>query len=63
MDKEHLKSAADKASGAVKEAAGKVTGDKRLEAEGKVDKVKGDARQFLGDAKDAARKADRGEVN
>jgi uncharacterized protein YjbJ (UPF0337 family) len=62
MDKEHLKSAADKVSGAAKEAAGKVTGDKRLEAEGKVDKIKGEAREVLGDAKDAARKADRGDV-
>jgi uncharacterized protein YjbJ (UPF0337 family) len=34
MDKEHVKGAADKAKGAVKEAAGKITGDKGLEAEG-----------------------------
>ena len=28
MDREHVKGAADKAKGAIKEAAGKVTGDK-----------------------------------
>lgn len=60
MDKEHLKGAADKVSGAAKEAAGKVTGNKRLEAEGHVDKAKGEAREVVGDVKDAARKANEG---
>lgn len=58
MDKEHVKGAADKASGAMKEAAGKATDNKKLEAEGKLDKAKGAARDFIGDAKDAARRAD-----
>jgi uncharacterized protein YjbJ (UPF0337 family) len=57
MDKEHVKSAGDKASGAMKEAAGKATDNKKLEAEGKLDKAKGAAREFIGDAKDAARRA------
>ena len=52
MDKEHVEGAADKASGATKEAAGKMTGDKRLEAEGKIDKAKGAVRDFAGDVKD-----------
>ena len=56
MDKEHVKGAADKATGAIKEAAGKVTGDKKLESEGKVDKVKGDVHKAVGDAKDALKK-------
>lgn len=63
MDKEHVKGAADKASGAMKEAAGKITDNKKLEAEGKLDKAKGEARGAVGDMKDAARKADKGEVN
>jgi len=63
MDKEHVKSAADKVSGATKEAAGKLTGNKKLEAEGKIDKAKGEVREALGDAKDAARRADKGELN
>jgi uncharacterized protein YjbJ (UPF0337 family) len=56
MDKEHLKGAADKASGAVKETFGKLTGDKKLETEGKMEQVKGEAREYVGDAKDAAKK-------
>jgi len=57
MDKEHVKGAMDKASGAVKETAGKITGDKKLEAEGKIDKAKGEARDVIGDVKDAAKRA------
>lgn len=52
MDKEHIKGAADKVSGATKEAAGKLTGDKKLEAEGKIDKAKGAVRDVVGDVKD-----------
>lgn len=40
----------------MKEAAGKLTGNKKLEAEGKIDKAKGEAREFIGDLKDAAKK-------
>jgi len=57
MDKEHLKGAADKAKGAVKDAAGGLTGDAQLQAEGKLDKAKGSARQAVGDVKDPARDA------
>jgi uncharacterized protein YjbJ (UPF0337 family) len=44
MDKEHVKGAADKAKGAIKDAAGKVMGDKQMQAEGKMDEAKGAAR-------------------
>jgi uncharacterized protein YjbJ (UPF0337 family) len=57
MDKEHVKGAADKAKGSMKEAAGKVMDDKELEAKGKMDKAKGSAHEALGDAKDAVKKA------
>ncbi|HEY3721166.1 MAG TPA: CsbD family protein [Roseiarcus sp.] len=57
MDKEHVKGAADKAKGAVKDAAGKLTGDKELQAEGKMDKAKGAAHSAVGDAKDAVKRA------
>ena len=57
MDREHVKGAADKAKGAIKEGAGKLTGDKDLEAEGKIDKAKGSAHNAAGDVKDAARDA------
>ena len=56
MDKEHVKGAADKAKGAVKDAAGKMTGDTSLQAEGKMDKAEGAAHQAAGDIKDAARR-------
>ncbi|MBL8547591.1 MAG: CsbD family protein [Hyphomonadaceae bacterium] len=59
MDKEHVKGAADKVSGAVKEGIGKATGDASLEAKGKIDKAKGEAREVLGDTKDAMKKNDK----
>lgn len=58
MDKEHLKGAADKASGRVKEGIGKATGDTSMQAKGKLDKAKGEAREFVGDVKDAAQRHD-----
>lgn len=57
MDREHVKGAADKVKGAIKETAGKVTGDKKLQAEGKIDKAKGAAHNVAGDVKDAVRDA------
>jgi uncharacterized protein YjbJ (UPF0337 family) len=57
MDREHVKGAADKVKGAVKDAAGKMTGDRKLQAEGKIDKAKGEAHKVAGDVKDAARHA------
>jgi uncharacterized protein YjbJ (UPF0337 family) len=57
MDREHLKGAADKAKGTIKDAAGKVAGDKKLQTEGKLDKAKGAAHNAAGDVKDAIRKA------
>jgi uncharacterized protein YjbJ (UPF0337 family) len=55
MDREHVKGYADKAKGAIKEAAGKVSGDKEMQREGKADKAKGDVHKAAGDVKDAAR--------
>ncbi len=57
MDREHVKGLADKAKGAVKEGAGKITGDKKLQSEGKADKAKGAAHKAAGNVKDAARDA------
>ena len=56
MDREHVKGVADKAKGTIKEGAGKISGDKELEQEGKTDKAKGDLHEAAG-KKDAARKA------
>jgi uncharacterized protein YjbJ (UPF0337 family) len=57
VDREHVKGAADKAKGAIKDTAGKVMGDKELQTEGKMDKAKGSAHNVAGDVKDAVRKA------
>jgi uncharacterized protein YjbJ (UPF0337 family) len=57
MDKEHVKGAADKAKGAIKDTAGKMMGDKEMQAEGKADKAKGAAHSAVGDAKDAMKHA------
>jgi uncharacterized protein YjbJ (UPF0337 family) len=57
MDRKHVKGAADKAKGAVKQGAGKLTGDKELEREGQADKAKGDVHKAAGNVKDAARNA------
>ena len=52
MDREHVKGAVDNAKGAVKEAAGKMTGDAKLQAEGKMDKAKGAVHNAVGDVKE-----------
>jgi uncharacterized protein YjbJ (UPF0337 family) len=56
MDREHVKGTADKVKGTIKDTAGKVTGDKKLESEGKFDKAKGSAHSVAGDLKDAVNK-------
>ena len=57
MDREHIKGAGEKVKGAVKDTVGKVTGDKKMQAEGKMDKAKGAAHSAVGDAKDTVRDA------
>jgi uncharacterized protein YjbJ (UPF0337 family) len=57
MNNEHVKGAADEVKGKIKEAAGHVTGDKKLEVEGKADQLKGKAHTAAGDAKDAVKDA------
>jgi uncharacterized protein YjbJ (UPF0337 family) len=57
MDREHVKGTADKVKGTIKDTAGKVTGDKKLESEGKLDKAKGAAHNVAGDVKDAVKDA------
>jgi uncharacterized protein YjbJ (UPF0337 family) len=57
MAREHVSGAFNKAKGAVKAAVGKVTGSKKLQAEGKADRAKGTIQNVAGDAKDRARNA------
>jgi uncharacterized protein YjbJ (UPF0337 family) len=55
MDKDRVQGAATKIKGSIKEAAGKVTGDTKLQAEGKADKAAGKVQNAVGGVKDAAR--------
>jgi uncharacterized protein YjbJ (UPF0337 family) len=57
MDKDRVEGAGHQAKGAVKEAAGKVMGDKRTEAEGAAEKSAGKVQNAVGGAKDAMRDA------
>jgi uncharacterized protein YjbJ (UPF0337 family) len=45
----------DKVKGSIKEAAGKATGDRRTEAEGKTDQTKGEAKDAARDVKETAK--------
>jgi len=55
MDKERIKGVAQQQKGAVKEGLGKILGDEKLKAEGKMDKAEGKVRNAVGGAKDAIR--------
>jgi len=57
MDKDRISGAAVQAKGSVKKAAGNVTGDSKLQAEGTLDKAKGRVESAIGGAKDAVRNA------
>ena len=57
VDQQRAKGAGDKAKGSLKTAAGKLSGDEKLKAEGRTDKVAGKARSAVGGIKDAVRDA------
>ncbi|HJR55754.1 MAG TPA: CsbD family protein [Rhizomicrobium sp.] len=57
MDKDRIEGSARQAKGALKEAAGKLTGDSKLKAEGAMDKAAGKVQSTVGGAKDAVREA------
>jgi uncharacterized protein YjbJ (UPF0337 family) len=57
MHKDEMKGAAKDAKGSMKQAAGKMTGDKRMEAEGAAEKTAGKVQKGVGNLKDAARNA------
>ncbi|MCI6870993.1 CsbD family protein [Streptococcus hyointestinalis] len=52
MSEEKLKAKLDQAAGSLKEKVGKVTGDKKLEAEGFVDKTIAKGKELADDAKE-----------
>ena len=59
MSKEGIEGATQKGVGAVKEAAGKLTGSNKLKAEGMADKAAGSAKEAVGKTKDSIHKATR----
>ena len=57
MDLDRIEGAGHEVKGAVKEAAGKVTGDKKTQVKGNIEKNVGTAQRELGEAKDDVRDA------
>ncbi|HEY9234708.1 MULTISPECIES: CsbD family protein [Phenylobacterium] len=57
MHKDTVKGAAKQTAGSVKQAVGKASGNRRLEAEGAREKIVGKVQKGVGDLKDAARDA------
>ena len=58
-DHDRIEGAAKNIGGKLKEAAGKVTGDEKLKAEGRADQVAGKVQNAVGGVKDAL-KGDKG---
>ena len=57
MDKDRVAGSADQAKGTVKETVGRLTGDAKLEAEGRGDRAGGKLQNMIGGVKDAIRNA------
>ncbi len=57
IDRDRIEGSFEQAKGKAKETAGKATGDGKLEAEGKAQKIAGKAQNAFGGAKDAAKEA------
>jgi len=57
MDKDRIKGSAEQVKGKIKEVAGKVTGDAKLESEGKADKAAGKIQNTVGGIKDAVKES------
>ena len=55
MDKDRIEGSLEQAKGKVKEVAGKVTGDAKLEGEGKAQKTAGKIQNAVGGLKDTLR--------
>ena len=57
MNKDQVQGRATEAKGDIKEAAGKMVGNKKLQGEGLIDQAKGKAQAGLGDAKEKVKDA------
>lgn len=58
-DHDRIEGAAKQAGGSIKEAVGKLTGDEKLKAEGRAEKVEGKVQNTVGGIKDAIREGDK----
>ncbi len=56
MNKDQVKGRVEEAKGSIKEATGKLVGNRDLEAEGTLDKAAGRAQAGYGDAKEKVKK-------
>ena len=54
-DQDRIEGAGKHIGGKIKEAAGKVTGDEKLKAEGRADQVEGKVQNAVGGVKDSLR--------
>lgn len=59
MDRDRVEGSGRQTGGKIKEAAGKLTGDEKLKAEGRGDKAAGKVQNAVGGVKDALRGKDR----
>ena len=57
MHKDEIKGVGNQAKGAIKDAVGGLTGNEKLQAEGKLDMAAGKVQQKVGEAKDDTRDA------
>ena len=57
MHKDEVDGVGKQVKGSVKDAVGGLTGNEKLQAEGKLDKVEGKVQQKVGEVKDDARDA------
>lgn len=57
MNKDQVQGRATEAKGDIKEAAGKLVGNQKLQGEGLIDQAKGKTEAALGDAKDKLKSA------
>ena len=57
MDKDRVSGAFKQVKGSVKEAVGKLTGDSKMQSDGKAEKVVGKVQNAIGGAKDSVREA------
>jgi len=57
MNKDRIQGSAEQAKGKVKEIAGKITGDAKLESEGKAEKAAGKIQNTVGGIKDTIKEA------